>query len=251
MSSHPIQLGGILMRNKRVALTGVLLMVGFYPALVGCSGQTKQNVITHEDPVTEVKFLALGDSYTIGESVARQHRWPVQLRAAMREKGCQLAEPHIIAQTGWTTAELSAAMRQANLQPGYDLVTLLIGVNNQFRGRGTEEFRIEFRGLLQRAIKLAKNDPQRVIVLSIPDYGVTPFGKGRDGQQIGQELDRFNAIKEEEARTLGAHYVDNTVASRAAFDDRTLVATDGLHPSGKLYKIWAEATLPIALKVLR
>ena len=226
-------------------------MIGIYPAVVGCSGQTKQDVIIHEDPVTEFKFLALGDSYTIGQSVATQHRWPVQLRAAMRENGRQLGEPHIIAQTGWTTDELSAAMNQANLKPGYDLVTLLIGVNNQFRGRDAEEFRIEFCDLLQRAIKLAKSDPQRVIVLSIPDYGVTPFGKDRGGQQIGKELDRFNAIKEEETRKLGAHYVDNTIASRAAFEDPTLVADDGLHPSGKLYKIWAEATLPIALKVLR
>ena len=239
-----------------------LLMVW---VLVGCSGQPKQDAITRKPAVTDseqtpkgktssepqYKYLALGDSYTIGESVPTEKRWPVQLTAALREKGRMLAEPRIIAQTGWTTDELSRAMDQADLKPSYDLVTLLIGVNNQFRGRDAEEFRKEFRALLQRAIKLAKDDAKQVIVLSIPDYGVTPFGKDRGAERIGKELDRFNAIKQEETNNLGAHYVDNTLASRRAAKDRGLVADDGLHPSGKLYKLWADATLPVALKVLK
>ena len=180
-----------------------------------------------------VRYLALGDSYTIGESVAEADRFPNQLA---RELG--IAPPQIIARTGWTTDELNAAVDAANPQGPFDLVTLLIGVNNQYRGRDAEEYRREFAALLQRAIGFAGSDPQKVIVVSIPDWGVTPFAEGRDRAKISREIDQYNAINREEAIRAGAKYVDITPISRG--NDPALVADDKLHPSGKQYTEWAK-----------
>ena len=179
------------------------------------------------------RFLALGDSYTIGESVPPEERWPVQLA---RELG--YAEPEIIAKTGWTTDELSFAIDVANPKGPYDLVSLLIGVNNQYRGRDAEQYRREFVTLLGRAIKFAGGDPKRVLVVSIPDWGVTPFAANRDRAKIAAEIDRYNAINREEALRAGARYVDITPISRR--DDSSLIAGDGLHPSGKMYAEWVK-----------
>jgi undecaprenyl-diphosphatase len=178
------------------------------------------------------RYLALGDSYTIGESVAPSERFPVQLAEALR-----LGEPQIIAKTGWTTDELNAAIDAANPSGPFELVTLLIGVNNQYRGRDAEQYRGEFAGLLQRAIGFAGGDPKKVIVVSIPDWGVTPFAEGRDRAKIATEIDRYNAVNREEALRAGARYVDITPISRG--NDPALVAADGLHPSGKQYAEWA------------
>jgi lysophospholipase L1-like esterase len=197
------------------------------------------------------RFLALGDSYTIGESVAPEGRWPVQLAALLRAEGVDIAEPEIIAQTGWTTDELDAAITTANPTGPFDLVTLLIGVNNQFRGRPVAEYREQFRGLLLRAVGLAGADPSRVLVLSIPDWGVTPFAAGRDRGRIADEIDTFNAANREETATANARYVETTAASRQAATDSSLTATDGLHPSARLYRAWAELALPAALEALR
>ncbi|HEX2122468.1 MAG TPA: SGNH/GDSL hydrolase family protein [Thermoanaerobaculia bacterium] len=180
------------------------------------------------------RYLALGDSYTIGESVAESERFPVQLA---RELG--LGDPQIIARTGWTTDELNAAIDAANPQGPFELVTLLIGVNNQYRGRSADEYRTQFTALLQRAIGFAGGDPKRVIVVSIPDWGVTPFAEGRDRAKIAREIDQFNAVNREEAQRAGARYVDITPISRR--DDPSLVAEDKLHPSGKQYGEWAKA----------
>jgi lysophospholipase L1-like esterase len=185
--------------------------------------------------VTEPRrYLALGDSYTIGESVAEAERFPVQLA---RELG--YAEPQIIARTGWTTDELNAAIDEANPQGPFDLVSLLIGVNNQYRGRSADEYRTQFTALLGRAIGFAGGDARKVVVVSIPDWGVTPFAEGRDRAQIAREIDQFNAINREEAIRAGARYVDITPISRG--NDAALVATDKLHPSGKQYTEWATA----------
>jgi len=178
-------------------------------------------------------YLALGDSYTIGESVAVEERWPVQLA-----KTLHIGEPEIIAKTGWTTDELNAAIDKANPQGPYELVTLLIGVNNQYRGRSAAQYRDEFRALLQRAVSFAGENAAHVIVVSIPDWGVTPFAKGRDRATIAREIDEFNAINREEAVKAGAHYADITPISRRAAQDPTLVAPDGLHPSAKMYSEW-------------
>ena len=194
-------------------------------------------------------YLALGDSYTIGEGVPAEGRWPMRLAAALRMQGVALAHPAILATTGWTTDELSAAMDAAEFAPPYDLVSLLIGVNNQYRGRSADDYRGEFRRLLERAIALAGDRPGRTLVLSIPDWGVTPFARdsGRDTARIAAELDAFNAIAGEESRRAGAAFVDIAPISR---EFPSLLAGDGLHPSAAQYALWAEAALPVARRLL-
>jgi lysophospholipase L1-like esterase len=196
-----------------------------------------------------LRYLALGDSYTIGESVEEKERWPVQLAALLREKKLNVANPRIIARTGWTTAELSAGIDRAAPEGKFELVSLLIGVNNQFRGLSEDEYRKEFVALLKRSIAFAGDRPGRVVVLSIPDYGATPFGKAR-AEKIGAAIDRFNAINKEESEKAKVHYVDVTPASREGAKDAALVAADGLHPSGKQYAEWAKLALPMAEKAL-
>ncbi len=197
-----------------------------------------------------VTFLALGDSYTIGEAVGEAERWPVQLAALLQSRGHAVAEPTIIAKTGWTTDELAAQLDVVRLRVPFSLVSLLIGVNNQYRGRDAEEYRTQFRDLLERAIGFTGGDAGRVIVVSIPDWGVTPFAEGRDRAKIASEIDRFNSINREVTTALGARYVDITPGSRSAATDATLTASDGLHPSGAMYAAWARAVLPEALEAL-
>ena len=181
------------------------------------------------------RFLALGDSYTIGEGVAPEERWPAQLAALMRDRGVDVGQPLIIARTGWTTDELDAGIDAVNPQPPYALVTLLIGVNNQYRGRSAEEYRGQLRDLLRRAVHFAGDDAARVVVVSIPDWGVTPFAAGRDRAQIAAEIDAFNAIGLDEARKAGAAFVDVTPESSRDGADPAVLAADGLHPSGRMY----------------
>jgi lysophospholipase L1-like esterase len=196
-------------------------------------------------------FLALGDSYTIGEGVPEALRWPVQLVAHLRAQGIAVEDAQIIARTGWTTDELSAAMDEAALHPPYALVTLLIGVNNQYRGRGLDEYRAQLRVLLARATTLAGHDARRVIVVSIPDWGVTAFarGEGRDPQEIAARIDAFNSAAHEQAKALHARYVDITGISRAPVV-REMLGADGLHPSGAQYARWVDAIAPVAREVL-
>jgi len=198
-----------------------------------------------------LSFLALGDSYTIGEGVTAAERWPVQLAARLRAEGIDVDDPQIIATTGWTTDELSAAMDAASFTLPYALVTLLIGVNNQYRGRGVDQYREQFRDLLQRAIRLAGGKPAHVIAVSIPDWGVTPFAarEGRDGARIGREIDAFNAVARRAIDAAGAHWIDVTMISRGPETRGELVA-DGLHPSGLQYTRWVEAIERAACKVL-
>lgn len=197
-----------------------------------------------------LSYLALGDSYTIGEGVEATGRWPAQLAARLRNEGVPLAEPQILATTGWTTDELAAAMDGERFDPPYALVSLLIGVNNQYRERSAEAYRGEFVALLERAISLAGERSSRVLVLSIPDWGVTPFARdsGRDCAKIGAELDSYNAIARDETLHHGAHWVDITGLSR---QHPALLADDGLHPSAAQYTLWAEATVPAARQALR
>jgi lysophospholipase L1-like esterase len=192
------------------------------------------------------RFLALGDSYTIGESVAVADRWPNQLALRLRKSGIDIADPQIIAKTGWTTDELSSAIDAAKPRRPYALVTLLIGVNNQYRGRAAEEYRNEFTALLRRAVAFAGGNPRRVIVVSIPDWGVTPFAANRDRATIAAEIDRFNIINAEETKKAGARYADITPLSRHAATEPNLVAPDGLHPSAAMYKQWMSIISPQA-----
>lgn len=202
-------------------------------------------MVTHK-----FQFLALGDSYTDGESVNEVERWPVQLVRMLQKLKVDIAEPFIIARTGWTTGELVDAIDRENPEATFDMVSLLIGVNNQYRGRDEEEYKKEFSLLLQRAIGFAGGRASHVIVLSIPDWGVTPFASGRDQARISRELDAFNRINCAEARKAGAKYVDVTPVSRKALKDTSLIAADGLHPSGKMYAEWARLALPSAISIL-
>ena len=202
-----------------------------------------------------MRFLALGDSYTIGESVAPAERWPAQLTARLRERGFTFDDPLIIATTGWTTGDLSRALVQTGPLDPFDLVTLLIGVNNQYRGRSEEEYQHQFRALLQRAITYAGDDATRVVVLSIPDWSVTPFASAwgaepRSLERIAFQIDRLNAINQAEAERTGAYYIYVTSISREAATDRSLLAPDGLHPSGKMYARWVNLVEPVACDIL-
>ena len=199
---------------------------------------------------TPLSYLALGDSYTIGESVPEAGRWPMQLAAALRERGLALADPRIIATTGWTTDELSAAMDAAEPLGRWDFVSLLIGVNNQYRGRDLANYADQFAALLGRAIALAGDRAGRVLVLSIPDWGGTPFGQasGRDIARIARELDDYNAAARAACQARGVAFVDITAASRAPGAE---VAEDGLHPGAAQYAAWTALALPVAADLLR
>lgn len=184
-------------------------------------------------------WLALGDSYTIGESVPEEDRYAVQAVRELKEKGILFEMPEFIARTGWTTRDLLTAIKNRNLTRTYDLITLLIGVNNQYQGRPEEEFASEFAGLLNLAIEFAGKDPSHVIVLSIPDYSVTPFAKDLNRSKITQQLDGFNRIIKKTVDGLGTNYLDITTGNKNAAEDIELVAEDGLHFSGKEYARWA------------
>ena len=197
-----------------------------------------------------IRYLALGDSYTIGESVPESERFPNQLGSLLTSEG-HPTEVTIIAKTGWTTSELWDGIQKVSIQPPYDLVSLLIGVNNQYRGYDSNEYREEFSFLLGKSIEYAGGDVNRVFVFSIPDWGVTPFATGQNATRISDEIDLFNSINREEAEKAGAHYVDITPISREALNDKSLIARDGLHPSGSMYAAWVKLALPDVLKVLK
>lgn len=197
-------------------------------------------------------YLALGDSYTIGEGVAAEGRWPVQLANALRQDGVDLAEPRIIAATGWTTDELASTMDAEEPLGRWDFVSLAIGVNNQYRGRSAGDYRVEFHELLRRAIRLAGDRGDRVLVLSIPDWGVTPFAiaQGRDTTRIAAELDAYNAAAAELCAQHGVAFVDITPASRDRGGEVAMLADDGLHPSAAMYAAWTRCALPVARDLL-
>lgn len=197
-------------------------------------------------------YLALGDSYTIGQSVAMADRYPVQAaRLLNASEGFRIGDPDILATTGWTTGNLLDALAVTPPVHTYDLVTLLIGVNNQFQGRSSSEYREQFTRLLQQAIVLAGNRPSHVIVLSIPDYSVVPFSQGRDRELIAAQIDLFNRINLQVARAYNTGYLDITAESRRAATDPSLVAADGLHFSGKEYKIWGRLMKPLMKTALQ
>ena len=199
----------------------------------------------------EKTYLALGDSYTIGESVAESERWPVQLAAMLTERGISMASPKIIATTGWRTDQLKAAIEaDTELAPRYDMVSLLIGVNNQYQGKSVESFAPEFEELLQMAIGLAGNDAKSVFVVSIPDYGKTPFGAAKE-EQIEKELNAYNKVSKEICKRYKVKYFNITSASRRAKTEPDLIAKDKLHPSGKMYQEWAEMVENYAHKIVK
>ena len=194
-----------------------------------------------EPDTTSLRYLALGDSYTIGQSVPEEERFPVQFADQLRAGGVEIEAPRIIAVTGWTTANLKNGIENAVLVPDYDLVSLLIGVNNQYQGKSIDEYEIEFDQLLDSAIHYAGGAPEKVFVLSIPDYAYTPFGQSRpDPAAISAELDAFNAINKSLTESRGILYFNITPISRLGLAQPELVASDNLHPSGEQYRRWVE-----------
>ena len=223
----------------------LILVILFFFTCNSCNRQLMADTKTSSlQAKKQLQYLALGDSYTIGESVNASENFPNLFVSMMRKEGLGVQDARIIAKTGWTTDELSsnikAAGSQEPLQENYDLVSLLIGVNNQYRGRTAEEYNSEFEALLQKAIAFAGNRVERVVVLSIPDWGVTPFATGRDREKIAREIDAFNTVNKRLALQYKVHYIDITPWTREAPTDPSLLAADGLHPSGKEYKRWAE-----------
>ncbi|MEX2081164.1 MAG: GDSL-type esterase/lipase family protein [Dehalococcoidia bacterium] len=196
-----------------------------------------------------MRFLALGDSYTIGEGVPAGDRWPAQIAAMLRAEGLAIDDPVIIARTGWTTAELDAAITLADPPGTFDLVSLLAGVNDQYRGGPLEEYQTQFGALLAGAVALAGGMAHRVLVVSIPDWGVTPFASGRDRKAIGQGIDAFSATARDAAATAGTAWVDVTGVSRSRAY-RAALSADGLHPSADQYRAWAKLLLPHATRAL-
>lgn len=197
-----------------------------------------------------LRFLALGDSYTIGEGVAAAERWPNQLAELLRARSCAIADPEIIARTAWTTDELMDAIAESRPTPPYDLVALMIGVNDQYRSRPIVQFEASFRPLLDQAIGFAGAGASRVLVLSLPDWGATPFAEGRDRALIGREIDAYNAHARSVVLARGARWHDVTGLSRLVASDATLVIHDHLHPSGAMYRQWAESLAPVVHEML-
>jgi len=231
-------------------MTGYVLRLAATILLVttACTSTPEDAVTTTEGSQQAFRYLALGDSYTIGESVEPDERWPVQLARQLENSGFSLVDVQIVARTGWTTSELAQGVDGADPVGPFDLVTLLIGVNNQFRGLGLDEYRAEFEALVDRAIGFAGGDPSRVIVVSIPDWGVTPFAAGYPSDVIATEIDAFNDVGEAGAIRAGTHWVDITAISRSGQPE--LAADDGLHPSGAQYQEWVSLILPVALQAV-
>lgn len=199
---------------------------------------------------SEHRFLALGDSYTIGEDVAESMRWPVQLVARFRGDDFDPGDADIVATTGWTSDELQQAIDAREFNPPYALVSLLIGVNNQYSGRGVDNYREEFARLLDFAVRMAAGKSSKVMVVSIPDWAVTSFAQaqGIDPGKVADEIDNFNATAQAICLDRGCHWVDVTGISRGA--GRQLLANDGLHPSGAQYALWVDVIEPVARSIL-
>ena len=220
------------------------------PVLFSCSKANMNSITTNDTPKpdTAKTFLALGDSYTIGQSVSVADRFPSQTVLILRGKNITIKDPQIIATTGWTTKNLIDAINSTNLPTNFDVVTLLIGVNNQYQGRSIDEYKTEFTWLVNRAIQYANNSPTHVFVLSIPDYSQTPFAQTSDTAKIAREVAQFNVENKKIALQLGVNYLNITLISREP--DPELLAGDGLHPSGKQYKRWADLLAPMIKNVI-
>lgn len=220
----------------------IALLIGLFSCQAPENEQTMDNQET--TPQTPHTYLALGDSYTIGEAVAEEDRWPMQLVSRLNEAGIAISEPDIVAVTGWTTDELKAGIENAQLAESYDMVSLLIGVNNQYRGYPLDEYKVEFEELLNTAIQFAGGQKEKVFVVSIPDYAVTPFGQGKDPEKISSELELFNAANKSITTGYSIQYFDITPVSKTALGVDSLTASDGLHPSGAMYSLWVDIIYP-------
>ncbi|MBK0383732.1 SGNH/GDSL hydrolase family protein [Pedobacter sp. SD-b] len=216
-----------------------LICAAFILNIVFSSCKVKSNQTDY--PQKQLKtytYLALGDSYTIGQSVAAKENFPNQLTALLNVDSLIVEKPTIVAKTGWTTDELINAIKTSELKTKYSFVTLLIGVNNQYRGYSIDKYKIEFKQLLETAIQKAGNNANKVFVISIPDYGITPFAQNSDREKIAREIDQYNQIALQITKDAKANYLDITPISREAKDNPALIAADGLHPSAEMYRLW-------------
>jgi len=205
-------------------------------------------LITLIQHVAAQEYLALGDSYTIGESVVESDRWPNQLAHALKGSPLELNRVKIIAKTGWTTSELIEGIKQQQINQKYDMVSLLIGVNNQYRGQSIEQFEAELIELIQQAISFSKKGKEAVFLVSIPDWGVTPFASDRNISQIAKAIAAFNAVVQKQAKQFQLPFINITPISKRAKKDLTLLAKDQLHPSGKMYGLWVDKIKKTLLK---
>lgn len=225
-----------MFRNLRLLLAFTLSL-----STLSCMAQSNE----------QITYLALGDSYTIGESVAESDRWPVQLAKALSNRGMPVDSPKIIATTGWRTDDLQKGIAEdKELRESYDLVSLLIGVNNQYQGKPIAQYEKEFEELIKKAIKLANNDAKKVFVVSIPDYGKTPFGAEKE-ETIAKELDEYNSIGKRISSHYGIPFFNITPISRQAKERPELVAKDKLHPSGLMYTEWVELFVDDVAKIIK
>lgn len=223
-----------------------LILIALFAGQSACSkAQTPQyEYSTQDTSAVKLNYLALGDSYTIGEGVVETDRWPNQLLVLLNQAGVAFNKARIVARTGWTTDELMAELNRQQIADTFQLVSLLIGVNNQYRGRSAEQFQSELVQLIDKAVQYAGGKAERVFLVSIPDWGVTPFAAGRDRQRIAREIDQFNEIVRIEAENRNMLFFNITPISRQAAQDQSLLAPDQLHPSGIMYKKWVELMLP-------
>jgi lysophospholipase L1-like esterase len=216
--------------------------------LAACTKNYEDNtmpIYNQPAPAITKKYLALGDSYTIGQSVSTADRFPVQAYTYLTAEGINVTTPDIIAVTGWTTGNLLTAINNSTYTNNYDFVTLLIGVNNQYQGLSIDAYKVDFTTLLARAIQYAKNIKTHVFVLSIPDYSVTPFAQGHDTAKIAKEIDAFNLVNKTITDSAGITYINITPISREARTNPSLIANDGLHPSGQQYYMWVNLLGPL------
>jgi len=196
-------------------------------------------------------LLSLGDSYTIGEGVLLHKSFPYQVVQLLRKKGLNFPAPEIIAKTGWTTDELLSAIEHYSFLPKYDFVSLLVGVNNQYRGRSVEEYKTEFENLLKRAISFAHGKKDHVIVLSIPDYSNTPFARSLPTDKVAKEIDLYNSVNKAVSIQYKVKYINITQGTKNVESDSSLLTTDQLHPSEKEYQNWAEMIVELLVNELK
>ena len=226
--------------------------------LLGCNKQIQAPLMPASNPIKpapvytgNLTYLALGDSYTIGEAVEPAKSFPYQLAAQLKQAGFTTGNPDIIARTGWTSGELISVINASGTtDKKYNIVTLLIGVNNQYRGNSKDVYRTEFIQLLNTAINYANGDKKHVFVISIPDWGATPYASGYDRNKIAMDIDAFNAINKAETDKQDVAYIDITTISKKAATDASLNASDGLHPSAAMYSLWVNAIAPVMLSHL-
>lgn len=235
-----------MINHFRMSLLHIKLALSIL-LFIACSKQevvtTVDNVI-EEKKIEQVTYLALGYSYTIGESLVTKKSFPKQLEKRLEDDLDIKIQTKIIAQTGWRTDNLLDAIATADLDTSYDFVTLLIGVNNQFQGVAFDVYEKEFSELLELAIKFADNNPKRVVVVSIPDWSYTPFGQNRDGENISSEIGDYNSFAKSKAEASAVSFIEITDITREGLDKPELVAGDGLHPSEEAYKLFVDRIAP-------